>query len=165
MNRQPVGKLLREFGLRGELKIKVYISPFHFIQYKSVFIDNVEFEIEKVKFQEGQFGIIKFKGINKREEAEKLKGKEIYIDENLLPPKEENEYYIYELENLNVYYKGKYIGFVKSVIVQGNYALLLIKTQKDEIFIPLHKKFIEHIDTKEKRCILKEDLDETIINP
>ncbi|MEO0202245.1 MAG: ribosome maturation factor RimM [candidate division WOR-3 bacterium] len=165
MNKQPIGKLLREFGVRGDLKAKIYIPPFYLKNYKSVFIEDVEFEIEKVIISEGQYAIIKFKDIKTREDAKRLKGKEIFIYENLLPPKEEGEYYVYELENLKVYYKGSYLGFVKSVIVQGNYVLLLIKTQNDEIFIPFSKRFIESIDLSKKVCILREDLDEAIINP
>ncbi len=170
MNKYPVAKILREFGTRGEIKIKIYFTPpFYFKNYKKIFINHpslgfVELEVEKFKLQFDKYALIKFKNINTREEAKKLKGFEIFVLEEMLPPKEKDEYYVYELENLNVYYKGKVIGYIKDVIIQGNYTLLKIKTDYDEIYIPFTKTFIEQIDLKKRICILK-NLDEAIINP
>jgi len=169
LNKYPVAKILKEFGLGGFLKIKIYFTPSsYFKNYKTIFIKHkqlgfIELEIEKFKILFNQFALIKFKNINNREEARKLKGYEIYVYENELPPKSEDEFYIYELENLNVYYKDEIIGFIESVIVQNGYALFKIKTKNNEIFIPFNKNFIERIDLNNKACYLK-NLDETILN-
>jgi ribosomal 30S subunit maturation factor RimM len=81
----------------------------------------------------------------------------------MLPPKNNGEYYVFELEGLNVYYEKKKIGFIKDIITKNEYTIFKIKTENDEIFIPFNKHFIEKIDLENRACILRR-IDETIIN-
>lgn len=162
MNKYPVARVLREFGTKGELKIKIYFSPpEYFKNYRRIFVYTdfgfIDYEIDYFKILKGHYGIIKFKNINDLQILRKLKGLEIYIDENLLPPKEKGEYYIYELENLRVYYEGQEIGYIADIIVQSNYALFKIKTQDDELYVPFNKKFIKGIDLENRICYLNEE--------
>ena len=169
MNRYPVAKILKAFGLRGELKIKIYFSPpSYFKNYNSVFINDeelgfIEFKIEKFKILFDNFALIKFEKLDNRNDAEKLRGKEIFIYQDMLPPKNKGEYYVFELLGLNVYYNEKKIGFIKDILTKNEYTIFKIKTENDEIFIPFNKHFIEKIDLENKVCILKK-IDETIIN-
>ncbi|MCS7245936.1 MAG: ribosome maturation factor RimM [candidate division WOR-3 bacterium] len=164
MNRYPVARILKDFGIKGELKVKVYFSPpEYFKNYKKVSIYTNEFgfidyEVDYFKILKGHYGILKFKDIHDLQVLKKLKGLEIYIDENLLPPKENGEYYVYELENLRVYYEGQEIGYIEDIILQNNYTLFKIRTQDDELYIPFNKKFIKCIDLENKICYLNEKI-------
>jgi 16S rRNA processing protein RimM len=169
LNRYPVAKILKAFGLRGELKIKIYFSPpSYFKNYNSVFINDkelgfLEFKVEKFKIHFNNFALIKFEKLDSRNDVEKLRGYEIFVYENMLPPKNNGEYYVFELEGLNVYYGKKKIGFIKDIITKNEYTIFKIKTENDEIFIPFNKHFIEKIDLENRACILRR-IDETIIN-
>jgi RimM protein, required for 16S rRNA processing len=93
LNRYPVAKILKAFGLRGELKIKIYFSPpSYFKNYDSVFINDkelgfIEFKVEKFKILFDNFALIKFEKLDSRNDVEKLRGYEIFVYENMLPPK------------------------------------------------------------------------------
>jgi 16S rRNA processing protein RimM len=169
LNRYPVAKILKAFGLRGELKIKIYFSPpSYFKNYNSVFVNDkelgfIEFKVEKFKILFDNFALIKFEKLDSRNDVEKLRGYEIFVYENMLPPKNNGEYYVFELEGLNVYYEKKKIGFIKDIITKNEYTIFKIKTENDEIFIPFNKHFIEKIDLENRACILRR-IDETIIN-
>lgn len=111
-----------------------------------LFIDDKELTIES-SFDQKNLKIIKFKEYNDINEVIKFVGKDIYIDEKDLGDLEENEYYIYKLIGLDVYDNGQKVGEVLDVI-SGVYPndVYIIKTDKDEIYLPAIKATIKKID-------------------
>ena len=160
MSKQPVAKILREFGLGGELKVRIYLTPPEpFFNYRSFFIDTPlglqEYEVERADHKYGNIAIIKLQGINDKETAALLRGRELLVEESDLPPKEEGEYYVYELEGLDVVYGGETIGKVKSVIQPGPYPVFKVAVNDDEVYIPFHDEFVERIDLDAGKVYVK----------
>ncbi len=156
----PVAKVLREFGLRGEVKVRIYLQPPDpFFKYRKFTLETrlgvIEVELESFRRTFASYAILKFKGIDTKEKAKKLRGVELLVDEKDLPPKREGEYYIYELEGLEVFFKGKSIGRIKEVIPLRSYPLFRIELENDETYVPFHKEFVEKVDTDGGKVILK----------
>jgi len=96
-----VAKVLKSQGIKGALKIQTYSDvPNRFKLLSTVFIDEKPHELESV-FNSGGFVVLKIKGINDRESAEKFREKLISIDKNdVAMPKE--GYFIMDLVGSSV---------------------------------------------------------------
>ena len=103
--------------------------------------------------------IIKFNGINTRNQAEQLKKYKILVKTNQLPTLNENEYHILELINLQVKTleneKLKTIGKVINLENEKNNLLViqLFKNQKN-VLIPFVKEIVPIIDLKKNFIII-----------
>lgn len=66
--------------------------------------------------------VVKLKDINYRDEAEKLRGAQLLVDQKDLPELDEDEYHVSELINLEVYHQqtGENIGFVVDLFTAGH---------------------------------------------
>lgn len=76
-----VAKILKPQGLKGEVKCELFTDVLAvFVKSKKVFIDNKSFTISHASERQG-FLYISFDEVLDRNQAEKLRGKEIKIDQ------------------------------------------------------------------------------------
>ena len=83
-----LGQIVNTRGLRGELKVNSFSEdPKRFEKLKKILVKtkqgNVEYEIERVGYNKNQV-ILKLKGIDHIDYAEKLRGLYIYIPRSVL---------------------------------------------------------------------------------
>ena len=91
-----IGKIVGAAGLKGEVKIFSYSGQLQrYNEVKSLYLGKKEevFEIENVRFMKNT-PIVKFFAVNDRNAAEKLRGFEVYIDEDDLSELPEGEFYV-----------------------------------------------------------------------
>ena len=127
MNLIFIGKLVNTHGLKGEVKL---ISDFKFKSdvfktNNNIYINDVKYTIKSYRIHK-MFDMITLEGINTIEDAEKIKGYNVYIN------KEEynfNGYLDEDLIGLDVYdneiCKGKIIDIYKTnsnelLVIEGN---------------------------------------------
>jgi len=105
-------------GIRGEVRVKAFTGdPLALADYGSLYSKRGDkFTIAALRLSK-KIVIVKFKGINSRDMAEKLNGTQLFIDRTALPDDtEEDEFYITDLIGLNVLEKnGETIGTIKAV--------------------------------------------------
>ena len=143
-------------GLKGELKVTHYCDYKEaFSELDSVVIDEEDFQIEYVKYHKEQV-IIKLKGIDRVEDAENFKNKNVYAQRSQLPKLSEGQYYIADLIGLSVYtHKNEYVGVVKDVIVSTASDLLQIeKENKSLVLVPNIGEFVKSISIDDKKIII-----------
>ena len=150
------GKIVNAVALRGEVKIYSYSDPYRFEELERIYVENEPKKIEKVRCQ-GNVVIVKLSGINDRNMAEAIKGKNVYIDESELPELPEDTYYIRDLIGMNVEtQEGKHIGILKDVIQNTAQDLYEIETEdKRQILIPGVGEFVVKIDMEERNIVVK----------
>lgn len=155
------GKILKPHGLKGELKVLPYSGESeNFKQFKSIFIsinnnEPKEFSISGKKFQKNLI-IVKIQEIDRIEDAELLRGKEVYIDKEELPSTEEDEYYWFELIGLNAYNQdNKLLGKVESIIDSSAQPILVIKNNSEEYMVPLIDKFVKEVDLDNSKIVIE----------
>ena len=101
-----VGQIVNTFGIKGFVKVYPYVDDIsRFDNLKKVYIKSKkidhELPIEEVKYHKNMV-LIKFKGIETVEEAEKLKNAYIEIDRADAITLEEGQYFIADLLRLDV---------------------------------------------------------------
>ena len=147
-----IGKIVNTHGLKGEIRI---ISDF---KYKKdvfkidniVYIDDNKYMIKSYRFHK-IFDMITLDSINTIEEAEELKGLNVYI--NRLDYKFEG-YLNEDLIGLDVYdkeiFKGKIVDIVKTVTND----LLVIEGNKKHM-VPNIPEFIKEVDLENKKIYIE----------
>ena len=97
-----IGKVVSTHGLRGELRVDPWCdSPQFLCQFKTLYLKKGETKLSVSSRPHKTIAIVKAKGIDTIEEAEKLRGRVLYInrsDARLAP----GEYFIQDLMGLDV---------------------------------------------------------------
>lgn len=156
-----VGVITQTHGIKGEVKVFPTTDDVkRFEELKSVKISTkkgyIDFEIENVKFFK-KYAILKFKGINDINEAEKYKGLDLLIAREDAVKLRENEYFIYDLIGLKVINNdtNEEIGILNEVLQTGANDVYVIRTDDGkEILIPYIKECVLDIDIENKIMIV-----------
>ena len=125
-----IGQIVNTRGLKGEIKINSFSEDKHrFEKISTILIKNkkefTEYEIEKVTYSKNQV-ILKLKGIDYIDYAEKLKNLYVYVKKTDLEKLPDGVYYIADLIGVNVYTeKGEFIGKVDDIL----------KTKANDVYV------------------------------
>lgn len=154
-NLLEIGYINNTRGLMGEVKVIHYCDNKEiFKEISSVIIDQKDYTVENVKFFKEQV-ILKLKGINSLEEAEKYKNKKLFAKKEDLPPLSDGRYYISDIIGFDIFADGKKIGTLSDVDVSGPIDMLVIKRDnKKEAYVPNIEKFVDEINVSDKKIII-----------
>jgi 16S rRNA processing protein RimM len=161
-----VGLITSCHGINGQVKVKS-LSDFEerFIKPGTRWLQKESENPLRIKLSSGfkQPGkktfIIKFQGINSRDQAEQLKKYKILVKTNSLPKLKKEEFHLLELINLDVKTleknELKIIGKVINLENEKNNLLVveLLKNKK-KVFIPFVKEIVPLVDIKKKFLII-----------
>ena len=155
-----IGQIVNTFGIKGFVKVKPFTDDLErFEELKSVFVvknkELIEKQIEEVKYHKNLV-LIKFKGIEDLNMAEKLKGCYIKIkrkDARKLP---EDTYFIADLIGANVYDEdGNLLGKVDDIYNNKVHDIYVIKDDLGkQILLPSTKEVIKEIDVDNDRIVV-----------
>jgi 16S rRNA processing protein RimM len=156
-----IGKIVNTQGTRGDLRIiPTTDDPKRFEMLDSILVENNhglnQYEIERVWYHK-QFVILKLKGIESINDGEKLKNSIVKIPRDLALPLKENEYYIGDLYDLEVYTKDKeYLGKIVDIIFTGSNDVYIVKSDDSnkELLIPAIKQCIIDVDLDNNKMIV-----------
>ena len=150
-----VGRTASPHGIRGWIKvIPETDDPRRFGLLKSVFLENArgepsEFAIEGVKYQADRV-LLKFAGVDGRDEAAALKNRTVSIPEaDVAPISEEDVYYYYQLEGIEVRdLAGETLGKLASIHQTGGNDVYLVRSEdgKKDYLVPALKKCVKSVD-------------------
>lgn len=155
-----VGVVLKTVGLKGELKIKPLTdNPDRYAPGKRIWVRTPngpeDFVIAGVREAKDIF-FVSLEGVTDIERAEELRGLEVVVPEDEVPPLPEGEYYHYQILGLPVYnYKGVLLGKVTDIFTAGVKDVYVVKGQGKEHMIPVNDDTVDEIDVKGGRITLK----------
>jgi 16S rRNA processing protein RimM len=109
-----------------------------------------EAQVEFFRRQHGNC-VLKFRGIDTIEAAEKIVGAEIRILRSELLPLDEGSFYTFQLKGCSVYDKGEYIGVVNDVLDTGAAEILKVDRDDDETLIPFAQSYLKNVDLAQRR--------------
>ena len=137
-------------GIKGEVRVKPFGEPDMLDQYgKLETKDGKKFKIKRMRSQKNMM-VVKFEGVNTREEAEALNRVELYIDRAKLPELEdEDEFYIEDLIGMDVQDEnGETIGTVLTVSNFGAGDMIEVKPTNSSSthYLPFTKEVVPEID-------------------
>jgi 16S rRNA processing protein RimM len=113
-----VGRVAGAFGVKGEVKIASYTDdPVSLVRYRDLLGEDgaPTLTLTAGRPQKGAL-VARAKEVATREEAEALRGLGLYVPRDLLPPPDEDEFYLADLIGLAaVTPAGEPLGRIKSV--------------------------------------------------
>ena len=154
-----IARIVRAHGMKGEVKVLPFlIQNSEILSQIPLFFKRQNKEtytplhVENIRPAPGEGFLVKFQEVSGREEAEALKGEKLYVDQESLPPKGEDEYYVYELIGLEVRLsEGGILGLVKALMPVGPYDLLEVQLEDGQtVYIPMIDEIIRKIDLKDR---------------
>lgn len=152
-----VGVIANTHGIRGEVKVyPTTDNTDRFNDLKNVIVDtgrdHINLEVQGVKYFKNMV-ILKFKGIDNINEVEKYKGKDLLVTRENAVPLEENEYYIADLIDMDVYDEdGKRLGILDDVMQTGaNDVYVIILENGRELLLPNIDQCILEVNIEENR--------------
>jgi len=157
MEKIKIGKIVNAVGLKGEVKVYNYSNEKErYEELEDILIEEKIYNIQKVRYKDNMV-ILKLKNVDNRNDAEDLKNKSLFIDEEDLPALNEGEYYIKDLIGFDVALEtGEKIGILIDVITERVQDLYCIKnTEGKVIYLPRVKEFVLKIDIEEKLISVK----------
>lgn len=148
MDKIKIGQVVNVVGLKGELKVYHYSDyKERFEELSKVYLENTPYQISGVRYMKDMV-ILKLSGVSDRTEAERHKGKNIYIDKEDVRVLPEDTYYIFDLIGLKVALEnGTVIGTLCDVIQNSAQDLYEIEQEnKNKFLLPAVEEFILNID-------------------
>lgn len=152
-----VGVIASTHGLKGEVKVfPTTDDPERFRDLKQVFLDTgneyKSLNVAGVKFFKNQV-ILKFREFNDINEIEQYKGKDLLVTRDQAVPLKENENFITDLIDMEVYTdEDKRLGILTDVLQTGANDVYVVETDEGkEVLIPAIPSCILEVNVEAAR--------------
>ena len=155
-----VGKILNSFGLKGQVKVDVYLEDITVLKTADVFFIGDSLLGSKIHFlkkTKKSTWIAVIPETKNKEQADQLKNHLIYIETKYLPSLLTDEFYYKDLKGLQISIEGSIQkGFVNDVCNFGSGDILEVSLddRKATIYIPFNKDNVSKIDLAHRTIIL-----------
>ena len=155
-----VGKVINSFGLKGQLKVEVYLEDLKLLNIVDIFCIGSALIKSKIRFLKNTkktTWIVAIPETKNKEQADQLKGHLIYIETKYLPSLMTDEFYYKDLKGLRINIEGSIKkGLVNDVCNFGSGDILevLLDDSKVTIYIPFNKDNVRKIDLVNRTVIL-----------
>lgn len=148
-----VGKVHSTFGVDGNLKVElfldIYLPEDVFLKIRDSFLPLKVQAIDRKK------GTIKFKYYDTLEKAKELSNSLIYIPKTFLPATDEDEYFVFELVDSEVFQGERRVGKIVKVDDRLPQASLVIACEDGkERYLPFIEQFVGEVDRKGRRVYI-----------
>ena len=155
-----IGQIVNTFGIKGFVKVVPFTDDIkRFDNLEKVYVKTKkeikEYEIEEVKYHKNMV-LIKFKGIDKLEEANLLREAYLKVDRKDSIPLEEDAYFIVDLIGLDVYTdKGIHLGILEDIFNTGSNDIYVVKDELGkQVLLPAIAEVIKEINIENKKIIV-----------
>ncbi len=155
-----IGQIVNTFGIKGFVKVNPFVDDIlRFNDLKKVYIkrNNVleEKEIEEVKYHKNMV-LLKFKGIDKVEDADRLKNSYLEVDRDNAIELQEGEYFIADLLGLDVVTEeGEKLGKLEDIFNTGSNDIYVVKTEEGkQLLLPAITEVIKEINLNESKIVV-----------
>ena len=155
-----IGQIVNTFGIKGFVKVNPFTDDMErFAELKSVLVvknkELIEMQIEEIKYQKNVV-LIKFKGIEDINMAEKYKGCYIKIKRENARKLPKDTYFIADLIGMQVYdEQGNLLGKVNDIYNNKVHDIYVIKDDLEkQILLPSTKEVIKQIDMDNDRIVV-----------
>ena len=155
-----IGQIVNTFGIKGQVKIVPFTDDItRFDELKEMYVEKKNelklFQIEQVNYKKNMV-ILKLKGIETVEEAEKLRNCYLKIDRKDAKKLPKDIYFIVDLLGLDVYTdEGKLLGKVDDIYNAGSSDIYVVKDELGkQILLPAIKDVLKEVDLENQKIIV-----------
>ena len=155
-----VGQIVNTFGIKGEVKVTPFTDDLNrFDDFTELYIEKkgelITFKIEYVKYHKNMV-IIKFKGIDTMNDAEKYRNCYLKIDRKDAKKLPQNTYFIADLIGLPVYTdEGILLGNVDDIYNNGSSDIYVVKDANGkQVLLPSISDVLKQVDLENEKIIV-----------
>lgn len=135
-----LGRILKPQGIKGEVKLDAFTDGLsRFLDLEFVYFKKTEYErvdIENARI-DARYAYLKLRGIDTRDDAEKLRGTLLYIDRTHAAKLPEGAFYIQDLIGCTVKDDtGKALGILQDILQNGAADVYVVKLEKGTCMFP-----------------------------
>ena len=149
-----IGRVRRPFGVHGDVQIESLSDvPHRFQRLTSVTLimptgESLDTEVLRIRKLNGDY-VVRFSAFSSPEEAKKIRGAFIQVQQESVPPLPDKQYYQFELIGLEVHdERGRVLGKIEEVLSRPHQHLFVVKNKGHEVLIPAVHPIIRHVDVQ-----------------
>ncbi|MFN3721472.1 MAG: ribosome maturation factor RimM [Paracoccaceae bacterium] len=153
-----VGTIAGAFGVQGEVRLKSYcVDPEAIASYGPLYsADGIRsFSVKLTRPVAGGLGA-RVAGVTTKDQADALRGIDLYVDRDCLPSLPDDEFYHSDLIGLDIFDTGGVrLGSLRAVHNHGAGDLLEVyaPTRKQPLLIPFTKEAVPMVDLAARRIV------------
>lgn len=159
-----IGEIVKPQGIRGEVKLRAMTSDMsRYARLETVYLKEgknyVPRKVLKGRSYDG-FAFLTLEGVTDRNQAEMLRGVEVYVDREHAIELDEDENFISDLEGLEAYdTQGNHIGTLVEVLTPNQICdVYRFETPRGDMMIPALRRVVKEVDLDEEKIILDENV-------
>ena len=153
-----LGEIVGVQGVQGLVRIRAHTAePMDVAAYGPLTSEpgGRRLAVEAVREVKGGVVIARVAGIADRNSAEGLKGLRLYVERAALPPPEDDEFYLADLEGLRAERAdGSVLGVVRRVVNYGAGDVLEIAGESGSVLIPFTRAAVPVVDVAGGRLVV-----------
>ena len=148
-----LGEIVRPQGIRGEVKVRhATDDPHRFEELETVYrLNGKEYQpltVLSARVQKDDVFLL-LEGVTDRDEAEKLRGAELYIDREHAHELDEGEVFIADLLGVPVEdTHGQTLGTVQDVFPAGGADVMTVRTPSGSLMLPLLARVVREMNAQ-----------------
>ena len=156
-----LGRLVNTHGVRGDLRLLPHSFPCRTLQPGlTVLLQDAQGQLYTHKVVRARprapFVIVKLDGVDSIDHAETLRDMTVAVEETVLPPLEDGEFYYYQVIGLTVRTTtGMNIGEIAQVFFSGGHDIWVVRQGEKEYLIPVIEDIVRSIDIPAKQAIIE----------
>jgi 16S rRNA processing protein RimM len=157
----PLGRLVNTQGMGGELRLLPHSFPCRTLYPGlTVFLQDAQGELYTHKVvgarPRAPFVIVKLAGVDSLDHAKTLCDMTVAVEETVLPPLKDGEFYYYQVIGLSVRTAtGTEIGEIVQVFFSGGHDIWVVRQGEKEYLIPVTEEIVRSIDIPGKQAIIE----------
>ena len=155
-----IGQIVNTFGIKGFVKVNPFVDDIsRFDDLEKVYVKRnkelKEMQVEEVKYHKNMV-LVKFKGIDRVEEAELLRNSYLEVDRENAIELKQGEYFIADLLGLDVFEEdGKELGKLEDIFNTGSNDIYVVKTEDGkQILLPAIFEVVKEINLEENKIVV-----------
>ena len=155
-----IGEIVRPQGVRGEVKLRAMTADMtRFARLEKVYLKENGTYCEKKVLKgrgNGDFAVLLLDGVSDRDQAEALRGVEVYVDRAHAIHLGEDENFVCEMIGLTaVTDEGETVGKLKDILKPNRVCdVYVFDTPRGEMMMPALKRAVLEVDVKAGRMVL-----------
>ena len=150
----PIGAVVRAHGVRGWVRVR----PFHagsqaLYGVRRIYLGDEPREVSQVAPERGEW-LVKLAGVDDRDAAEALRGRQVALPRAELPAAADDELYVADLVGCRVVdTAGAPLGTVRTVDNYGSQDLLVIDGPRGEVLVPFVEPLVVSVDLEARLIV------------
>jgi len=154
-----IGEIVNSHGIKGELKILPFTEDenlFTRLGYLILLRNNEPQILDVISSRPFKnFWLVRLEGIADMTAAESLKGQAVFIEDEKLRPLDEDEFFIHDLMDVEVYSTDdEYLGVITKFFETGNQGVFEVTLNGEVFLFPASQEILKEIDPS-KRVVIK----------